>query len=431
MRDTDNPSRLDLVFSKEENEINNIRYEAPVGLSKHAILIFNLYVEDVEKLSGGVPRYNFHKGDYVKFNELLSGVNWEQEFRNKSTQERWDIFLDYYWKFVKLCVPKFIPRDKFIAPKWMNRKVRNLIAQKRAAWGRYRDRKLPARRTAYNYIRNRVTLEIRKAKRNYERGVALDAKENSKHFWSYVRSKLRIKEQISYIKREDGTLTTTDEETANVFNNAFSNVFVREDPEIPLPDLERNFEGEILSSVNLTRGKVLKHLNKLKTDKACGPDGVSPKVLRSCADIISFPMFSIFMSSLISGEVPQVWRSADIPPIFKKGSKANPLNYRPVSLTSVVVKVLESIVREEIVKHLDINLIITPKQHGFRNKKSCLTNLLEYLDELVDAVDMGEGIDVNYLDCEKAFDRVPHERLMLKLSAVGIGGRSWGGLGLS
>ena len=78
--------------------------------------------------------------------------------------------------------PNLFPEIKFIAPKWMNRKVRNLIAQKRAAWGRYRDRKLPARRTAYNNIRNRVTLEIRKAKRNYERGVALDAKENSKHF---------------------------------------------------------------------------------------------------------------------------------------------------------------------------------------------------------------------------------------------------------
>ena len=100
------------------------------------------------------------------------GVDWEQEFEGKSTYEKWDIFLHYYHKFVDECVPTYIPRDKLDTPRWMNRSVKAFIAQKRAAWRRYRSRKCPARRMAYNCIRNRVSLEIRKAKREYERRVA-------------------------------------------------------------------------------------------------------------------------------------------------------------------------------------------------------------------------------------------------------------------
>ena len=130
--------------------------------------------------------------------------------------------------------------------------------------------------------------------------------------------------------------------------------------------------------------------------------------------------------SIRENEVPIDWRSAVIPPIFKKGCKNEAKNYRPVSLTSVVVKVLESIIREVLVRHLEENQVISDKQYGFRKNRSCLTNLLEYLDDLIDAVDEKECVDVNYLDCEKAFDRVPHKRLIAKLKLAGINGRVLG-----
>ena len=91
-----------------------------------------------------------------------------------------------------------------------------------------------------------------------------------------------------------------------------------------------------------------------------------------------------------------------------------------------MVKVLEGIIREKLVTHLEENDIITNKQHGFRKNRSCLTNLLEYLDDLVNAVDEKDWVDINYLDCEKAFDRVPQGRLSAKLGSVGISGRVLG-----
>ena len=106
--------------------------------------------------------------------------------------------------------------------------------------------------------------------------------------------------------------------------------------------------------------------------------------------------------------------------MFKKGSKADPGNYRPVSLTCITCKVLESLVRDSIVAHFsDYNLYATC-QHGFRKKRSCVTQLLEVIEDVSKLLDDGNDIDVLYLDFKKAFDTVPHERLIVKLLAYGF-----------
>jgi len=110
-----------------------------------------------------------------------------------------------------------------------------------------------------------------------------------------------------------------------------------------------------------------------------------------------------------TGMLPSDWRRAHITPIFKKGSKANPTNYRPVSLTSQVIKVLETLIRSRMVRYLDENEIVTNCQHV--KKKSCFTNLLSVLEDWTLAVDQDYGVDVAYLDFSKAFDSVPHQRL--------------------
>ena len=176
------------------------------------------------------------------------------------------------------------------------------------------------------------------------------------------------------------------------------------------------------SIVQLNKNKLLKKMKKLKTGKACGPDGISPYILNKCAELLCDPLFDIFQSSLDSEDVPLDWRLASISAIFKKGSRSDPLNYRPVSLTSVVSKLLESLIRDEIMEHLEKNNILTSAQHGFRNNRSCLTNMLQYLESLTNSYDSGNPVDVQYLDCEKAFDRVPHQRLLLKLESLGIRG---------
>ena len=125
---------------------------------------------------------------------------------------------------------------------------------------------------------------------------------------------------------------------------------------------------------------------------------------------------------MTTGQVPSDWKLANVTPIFKKGSKSNPENYRPVSLTSVPCKLMESIIRDNVVDHLLLNQLIKSSQHGFMKHKSCTTNLLEFLENVTKMVDNGDPVDIIYLDFSKAFDKVPKLRLIAKMKAHGIRG---------
>ena len=120
--------------------------------------------------------------------------------------------------------------------------------------------------------------------------------------------------------------------------------------------------------------------------------------------------------------VPQDWKVANVTPIFKKGSKGSPGNYRPVSLTSIPCRLMESVMRDELVEHLLQNNLIKSSQHGFMKNKSCTTNLLEFLERVTNEQDNGNCMDIIYLDFSKAFDKVPRLRLLEKLHAHSIEG---------
>ena len=126
--------------------------------------------------------------------------------------------------------------------------------------------------------------------------------------------------------------------------------------------------------------------------------------------------------SLQLKQVPSNWKYANVTPIFKKGDKSDPVNYRPISLTSQICKVFESIIRDNIVNHLNKHTLLLQSQHGFTKGKSCLTNLLLFLEDITKAIDEGKPLDVIYLDFSKAFDKVPHQRLLLKIKAHGVYG---------
>ena len=161
---------------------------------------------------------------------------------------------------------------------------------------------------------------------------------------------------------------------------------------------------------------VAKKIKKMKDNKSPGVDGLPPKLLKEIVEQISTPLAKLFKLSLEEGLVPSEWKEANITPLFKKGSRNKPENYRPVSLTSVVCNLLETLIMVEfIVKHQ----IINTSQHGFRKARSCLTNLL-FFEEITKWVDGGSPVDVIYLDFQNAFDKVSHQRLLLKLKVHGI-----------
>ena len=134
------------------------------------------------------------------------------------------------------------------------------------------------------------------------------------------------------------------------------------------------------------------------------------------------PLKIIFESTLSTGTVPKDWRHANVTPIFKKGTKGEPANYRPVSLTSIPCKLFEAILKDKKMSHLLENNLIKESQHGFMPGRSCATNLVLFLDKLTEIVDRGKAADVFYLDFAKAFDKVPRARLVQKMKTKGITG---------
>ena len=130
-------------------------------------------------------------------------------------------------------------------------------------------------------------------------------------------------------------------------------------------------------------------------------------------DILAAPLTHLFNKSLREHVVPDTWKTANVTPVFKmKGSKYKTDNYRPISLTSICCRLMESQIKNAIIKHLDQNDIIKDSQHGFTTRRSAVTNLLEYLEKVTSNVDQGKPVDVIYLDLSKAFDKVPHRRLI-------------------
>ena len=172
-----------------------------------------------------------------------------------------------------------------------------------------------------------------------------------------MNSKLKTRTGVGNLLKPDGTLTNTDEEKVNMLNDYFISVFTRTDDLNEDPDVKEM--DTFLDNIDVTVDEVLKKLSCLKTDKSAGPDSLHPKVLFEVRQSISYLLYVLFNKSLSEGVVPEDWKTAIVTPIFKnKGDKKQPCNYRPVSLTSVICKICESLIRDKVMKHLlDNNLL--------------------------------------------------------------------------
>ena len=299
----------------------------------------------------------------------------------------------------------------------MNRKARKAIRKKTKTWKNYRQTGNAEDYEQYRKALNKATKTARKAKGDFEIKLAAEIKRDSKSFFSYARSKLRTKEQIGPLRDMTGNLIDEPKLMAMLLNEFFSSVFTTED-QTNIPSLD--CEVELMADITITTAEVQKKLQDLRTDKAPGVDLIHPRLLKELAVQVAYPLAIIFQQSIDQTRVPQQWRTANVIPIFKKGSKRDTANYRPISLTSHIGKLLERIIRDHIMRHLDNKQLIKPSQHGFLPGRSCRSNLLEFLERVTDDTDRGNNTDIAYLDFAKAFDKVPHAILLVKLKALGV-----------
>ena len=175
--------------------------------------------------------------------------------------------------------------------------------------------------------------------------------------------------------------------------------------------------------LHFTQADIVKAIKEIDESSACGPDDIPAIVLKRCCNTISEPILYIWEQSFETAIIPQLYKEQIITPIHKKGSRAKPEEYRPVSLTSHVIKTFERVMRDIIVDFLERNVIIWANQHGFRKGRSCLTQLLHHVDDILNNFTLNQDTDSIYLDFAKAFDKVDHNLLLKKLQRYGFQGR--------
>ena len=408
-------STLDLIFTKEEEDVRNIQVLQPLGQSDHGIVTAEFICEWRHRVVKR-PRRIYHKGNYGVIIQGLEQINWEREFENKSVQECWDIFKTKLEALLVENIPMSNPKD-YNEP-WMNRTLMKKWKKKYFAWKRYTESKSFQRYREYKKEANSLKKDTRQAKRLYEKKIAKEASGNKRQFFRYVNSKLTVRPEITSMQNENGELIDNDKEICNILAKYFNSVYTPVSNDA-MPTMNNMYESEI-QNIEISREDIKSRLEKMNVTKSCGPDNLHPFVLQKTASVTCIPLEIIFKKSISSGECPTDWRSANVAPIHKKGDRTDPSNYRPISLTSQVCKILEAIVRAHILEHLERNNILSENQHGFRERRSCLTNLLEMMEYWTEILDEGDGIDVAYLDFRKAFDLVSHQHLLYKMSKYGI-----------
>ena len=431
LRNSQTPTLIDLVLTNDPNLISDIDYNAPLGNSHHSTLNFKVFINTSETSTQSnnksmKPKYLFNKGDYDGMRGDLQAVDWNQHFQEGGDVNTWNNNLE---AVIFKSQDKFIPKLS-CKPTKVNKPKRNfsapqeliaLIQSKRKAFRYFKKFPTTENMKAYHYLRNLVNAEIIKAKRMRETEIAKLVKTNPKMFYRYVNNQIKPVETVANLLKNNNEYTKNDQEKADTLNEFFSSVFVKESDD-ETPDFNFDYKSET-SHIDITEDDVFKALKNLNISKSPGPDGMHPRVLKELARELAHPLHRLFNKSIQEGRIPDKWKVASVKPLFKKGRKDQAGNYRPVSLTSITCKLFETFVRDALYKHLLENSILSDVQYGFCKQRSTVSQLLVTLNEWFYHLDNRTPVDALYLDFKKAFDSVPHKRLLTKLHGYGIRGK--------
>ena len=414
---------LDLLLTSEEDRVGGVFVLPPLPCCQHSPVVFEYIFsgEGPERLAVG-ERRAWRKGKYAKISEALSQIDWGLEFSYSSVNEDFS----YLQSVLLSLIDKFIPLMPVRSgPPWAVRVPPALTQLRSEAWHVYKQvRRAEGRNSAGALERLHIYKELNwnyrhfsvDSRKKYESDL-LNRPDSRKLFHAYVRKKKIGRPAVGPLRLRGGEIIQDPARMCEVFAAAFSGVFVSTAPTHPAPF--QAFAGS-LADVDVSRLGVQRVLLALDPSSSMGPDGLHPYLLRSCAAELALPLCLIYQKSLRTGAVPEVWGESLVVPIFKAKSHTDPLNYRPVSLTSVCCKAMERIVVSQLTEYLESNNILSPHQYGFRKNRSTEDQLLLTYDDVGRWTDEGYVVDVILLDFSKAFDVVSHAVLLSKLESLGV-----------
>ena len=419
------------------------------GLSDHNIV--KCIVNSKPKVVKKAPRKTllYRKADWASLKVHMQSFcrSFLSSCEGKSVEVMWTEFKEALNSGIQKFVPSKFAGNKKHLP-WITQAIKRELRKRDRLYNKFKKSKESKDRKAFLNSKHRVKRKIKTAYEKYLLDIlGLDGESGEqnqafsrKKLFSFLKSSKSDAQGIALLKKGDN-VCTNDVDQANLLNAQFQSVFsIRAPLDLMklchttmlngahslvnlLPEsLQCKFP--IMHDIEISTAGVCKLLSGLNVSKAAGPDAIRPLVLKQLCQEIAPVVAVIFQTSFNSGIVPTDWKKAQVCPLFKKGNKTDPANYRPISLTCILCKTMEHIIASTLTKHFNQHNILYDLQHGFRERRSCETQLIQLVEDLSRNMISGKQTDLILLDFSKAFDKVNHLKLLYKLQTHGVQGKT-------
>lgn len=417
-RNNQTPSTLDLILTTRSDLVFGLEYLSPLGKSDHITLCANVQLS----FQHSPKKFSIQKTviNYDALNDQLGNVDWSTVLRHNTANDNWDEFVQILNSLINDSSRRIVV-DSIPSKPWISQNLLEDLKRKRALWQRFRRSGLISDYRSHRAFSESLTEKITEARVSYERSIA--ESQDQKRYYKYIRTALSNKVSKVQIRNPNGTLCQGDEESAEAFSRSFSEAY-SPDLHLSLPVMNPNCRNSFeVTCTEFTEHKIEAKIKGTKLSCSPGPDNISAVLLHRCSASLLRPLSLIMQQSFNTSSLPSMWKTAVVRPIYKKGDKLDPANYRPISLISIVAKIMESIIVDDLRGFIEDCSLIPEAQHGFYPGRSVTSNLLSCLSDWSRSVDCGEPIDVIYLDFSRAFDRVSRRLLVHKLDHLGIRGK--------
>ena len=423
---------LDLILTNRPDYVSTISAE-DLGISDHKLVSCTLSFNCTEcsipdnREKKDFAGLNFMKADWETMNQMLSEVDWESlEELCHATDRSGGAFVELL-RLTVLQVATMCVEPKQTGRKWRDKKLRHLRSRRRKLNRRMNEATGPQKDIFEAKVAEITALikdHVKEKQQVREEQVAAAVKSNPKFFFSHAKSLSKVKSSVAPLARKDGTLTADSSEKAELLQAQYVQVFSLPsavDPEVSVRNI-KDHDMEI-ADIEFSQADIEHALEELRPNSAAPPGDIPACVLKNCRSSLSYPIWILWQESYYESSIPPALKEQFICPVFKKGDRSLPENYRPVALTSHLSKTFERVVRDRLTEFLEKWELHCNTQHGFRKGRSTMTHLLAHVDRVLKNLADGNEVDVLYLDFQKAFDRVDTRVLLRKLQKYGVRGR--------
>ena len=404
---------LDLILTNRPSIYSKVKIEQDLLVnSDHSTIKCTINLGVSKKNTTKFRKFSYKKANWVRINQDLNSIDWNALFAHLNARDcvsclksKLDIILK---KYVPMVTVK--PSSR---PPWFDDDLK--VLRKSVERARKLHLKHPddiSLNEEYKILTDNYKQSVADKRASYYTDEETnDSNTITKKFYKYLKSLVgstRIPDYVSY--NDNSSCRTSDK--CNMFNNFFCAQFSDISNYNTVIDSDRNHVNDC-NDLIFSEEDVRKILKDINPSKATGPDNIDGIVLKKCSSVLARPLAYIFNLSYHSSYLPSEWKEANVVPVHKKGDKSLVKNYRPISLTCLVMKVFERLIRDKL--FLICQDKISPHQHGFVPNKSCCTQMIEFTDSIAYNINNHLQTDIVYFDFAKAFDSVNHDVIIDKL----------------